>query len=341
MTTIENSISGVFFNGQETTAYPAELNIGKTVAELKSSKNTHNYNLNTLNISPQISNSKRFVSLPDGGQFQCSDSEILKSLPQQISSEGIVAWLERRIWAAITGLIISICVLVFGYVYGLPVIAESVVKGISIETEQVLGQKALIWLDKHGWFEESKLPPKSLSHIKSSFERLHANLSISKHLKVEFRSSESIGANAFALPGGTIVVTDQLINLSKSPDEIIAILAHEIGHIEKRHAMKQIIQSSLTTLIAATITGDAETLSAATVGLPVILMQTKYSRDFEREADAFAFKLLKQAEISPQAFADILERINKGNKSNKIMSFISTHPITEERIEKAKKAQEK
>ncbi len=336
MTILEKSISGVYFNGQEITAFPAELKIWEKFAELKTSNNTRNYNLNVLNISPKISNSKRFVSLPDGGQFQCSDSEILKRLPQEASSEGVVAWLEQRIWAAITSLIIIITLLVLGYYYGLPVLTKNIVEKIPIETEQVLGRKALTWLDNE-WFSESKLPKEYRYHIKSSFESLHTKLSISKHLKIEFRNSEVIGANAFALPGGTIVITDQLINISTSTNEIMAILAHEIGHIEKRHLMKQIIQSSFATLSIATITGDAATLSASTAGLPVILMQTKYSRESEREADSFAFKLLKHNKISPQAFADILERISKDQNSNKIMSFISTHPATKERILQARR----
>ncbi len=169
-------------------------------------------------------------------------------------------------------------------------------------------------------------------HIINNFEKLHSNLSISKHLKIKFRNSERVGANAFALPGGTIVITDQLINISTSTNEIMAILAHEIGHIEKRHLMKKIIKGSFATLIIATITGDAATLSASTAGLPVILMQTKYSREFEREADSYAFNLLKQNKISSQVFADILEKLAKGYKSNKKMSFISTHPDTRERI---------
>ncbi len=334
MTILEKSISGVYFNGQEITAFPAKLNIGENLAELKISTNIRSFNLNTLSVSPKISHSNRFVSLPDGGQFQCLDCEILEKLPQQISSEGIVAWLEQRIWAAITSLIIITIFLAIGYFYGLPVLTKNVVKKIPIKTEHALGEKVLTWLDNN-WFEESRLPQKKRLHIINNFEKLHLNLSISKHLKIKFRNSERVGANAFALPGGTIVITDQLINISTSTNEIMAILAHEIGHIEKRHLMKTIIKGSFATLIVATITGDAATLSASTTGLPVILMQTKYSIDFEREADSYAFNLLKQNKISSQVFADILERINKDDKSNNKMSFLSKHPATRERIKQA------
>lgn len=72
-------------------------------------------------------------------------------------------------------------------------------------------------------------------------------------------------------------------------------------------------------------------------GLPLMLAETRYSREFETEADEFAFRLLKRSDLSPAAFATLLERLNeKGGAGN--ISFLSTHPITRVRIERARAA---
>jgi predicted Zn-dependent protease len=148
-----------------------------------------------------------------------------------------------------------------------------------------------------------------------------------------------MGANALALPGGIIVITDRMVLLAGSEDEIAAVLAHEIGHVELRHAMKQITQGSAAAAMAAVVTHDASSFTVAVAGLPTILATTRYSRKFETEADEYAFKLLKQHGISPAAFASLMEKLSKDHeKEGKTMSFLSTHPVTTDRIKRALEA---
>jgi predicted Zn-dependent protease len=157
--------------------------------------------------------------------------------------------------------------------------------------------------------------------------------------QLELRDAATIGPNAFALPGGIIVVTDQLVDETESINEVLAILAHEIGHTELRHPLRSVLHGSLTAIIAATITADAGSLSAAVTSLPFILLQTKYSREMESAADEFAFRLLRQHDLSPELFAKALERLSKGSSAEEhAFSFLSTHPVTAERIERARAA---
>ncbi len=130
-------------------------------------------------------------------------------------------------------------------------------------------------------------------------------------------------------------MTDQMVEAAESEEELLSILAHEAGHVEQRHSMRQILQTSVIGLLAATITADASSVSTAIAGLPAIMAQTKYSRDFETEADDFAFDLLKRNNISPETFAFIMERLENDNKATSNMSFLSTHPMTEERVKRA------
>jgi Zn-dependent protease with chaperone function len=154
---------------------------------------------------------------------------------------------------------------------------------------------------------------------------------------LEFRSSKDIGANAFALPGGTIIVTDQLVTLAGNDEEILAVLAHELGHVSERHPLRQLLQSSVAGLAMTWYLGDISTLLAAA---PTLLLQSSYSRDFERRADRYAADMLRHNGIAPARLADMLgklesshpaEKAGKGQAS-RIAEFFSSHPDTEERI---------
>jgi len=327
-----------YYDGEFPIAHPALLVFSDNEVTLTSGDTTLTYALDKLRVSPRTGRADRFIMLPDGGQYQCADQPILDRLPQEVRSEGPVAWLEDRISVAVASVAIIICVLLFGYYYGLPAAAERIVKRIPIETEVSLGKHVLQWFDEEQWFTPSQIDPGLQVFFKYKFNSLHQGLLMSNYIDLQFRNSKAIGPNAFALPGGTIVIMDQLIALAKSDDEVFAILAHEIGHVERRHSMRQMLQSSFVALAAATITADAASLSAAVAGLPVILAQTKYSRDFETEADEFAFDLLKHHHIPTEAFASFMERLDKDSKSMKKLSFISTHPITQERVKRARES---
>ncbi|MDR2676001.1 MAG: M48 family metallopeptidase [Opitutaceae bacterium] len=127
--------------------------------------------------------------------------------------------------------------------------------------------------------------------------------------RIVFRSAPRIGANAFALPSGDIVLTDDLVHLAAGDDELLAVLAHECGHVEARHAVRSVIQASFLTLLISFAAGDVT--AATTIGgaLPAFLLENRFSRDFEREADAIAVRHLKTTGLSPLLLGDILARL--------------------------------
>src|SRR5438094_7952747 len=94
---------------------------------------------------------------------------------------------------------------------------------------------------------------------------------------LEFRQS-FIGANAFALPSGIIVVTDDLVRLSRSDDEVLGVLAHELGHVKHRHTMRRLLEGSATALIIAGGTGDLASTTSPAAAAPAARLQTTYPR---------------------------------------------------------------
>lgn len=330
-------LRGQYYDGRQPIRSPATLVFAGREAALIGARIAQRFPAPALRVSPRVGRADRFVALPGGGQFQCPDDALLDRLPQEIRSEGPVAWLEQRLAVAIGCVAIIASLLAGGYWYGLPAAAERVAARIPIETEAALGEQVLNWLDNYEWFGPTRLEKGLQEDIRRGFAELHGGLPMTARYRLEFRDARLIGPNAFALPGGTIVITDEMIKATKSRAEILAVLAHEIGHVERRHTLRHLLQDSAVAVVAAAITSDAASLSVAVAGAPALLAQAKYSREFETEADEFAFRLLKRRGLSPEAFATLMERLSKEHEdAERAFAFIATHPVTAERVSRAR-----
>ncbi len=331
------TLEGQSFDGCQPIAVPATLVFTGQEAILTIGPTSETYHIGQLKVSPRIGRADRFISLPNGKQFKCADQVFPDSLPEESQSEGLVAWLEERWGVALVAVVIIFSSLVAGYFYGLPAAAELVAARIPIVTEQSLGQQTLVWLDNNKWLKPTGLDMDKQKSILTGFYELCSDLPLKSYYRLEFRNSGFMGPNAFALPGGTIVITDDMIKFTESPDEVMAVLAHEIGHVELRHTIRSVLQNSIVAVAAATVTSDAASLSVAVAGLPALLAQTKYSREFETEADDYTFRLLKQKGCSPAAFASLMDRLaKKYEQEEHIFAFVSTHPVTADRVNRAR-----
>jgi len=293
------------------------------------------YDVREVNVSPRVAKAPRFVSLPDGRELLCADCAVLDALPSRESSAVIVAWLERRSWVAGVALALTIAVLAFAHFRGLPWLASKIAVRVSPELEARFGEAASNALDEHA-FAPSEVDLEKQEAVQRAFAELAAESPSRATLRLRLRRS-SAGANAFALPGGTIIVTDELVR-SCTLDEVTAVLAHEVGHVERRHALRQMLVSAGVGAMAAAVFGDASSLTVAAAGVPTTLVNLRYSRAFEVEADAAAFALLERRGMSPALFADGLECIERTHPMRPagIPSFLSSHPADEDRKQKAR-----
>lgn len=139
--------------------------------------------------------------------------------------------------------------------------------------------------------------------------------------------------NAFALPGGIMVFTRGLLDQAGSPEEIAGIAAHELGHLAHDHSTRALYRSFAVALLIGVLFGD---LTGGTLagGLAEWLVNTGYSREAERDADAFALERLKAAGIGTQGLADFFVRLEKkhGDDGGPLFGLLSTHPATAERL---------
>ena len=143
--------------------------------------------------------------------------------------------------------------------------------------------------------------------------------------------------NAFALPGGRIFLLDGLLEKARSPDELAGILAHELGHVKHRDGLRKLIQTGGTSFLIGLLFGDVTGAGAALVAARSLL-DASYSRDAERDADAFATQTLRKLGRSAAPAGELLLRIT-GAQANRTSAILASHPLTEERLAAMKKDQ--
>ena len=141
--------------------------------------------------------------------------------------------------------------------------------------------------------------------------------------------------NAFALPGGRVYLLDALLQKAKNADEVAGVMAHELGHVKHRHTMRRIIQTGGTSFLIGLLFGDV-TGSGAMIFVGKSIFDASYSRDSEREADAFAFDAMRKLGRSPKPMGEFLLRVT-GTQASKSSSILATHPMTEDRLAAASK----
>jgi Zn-dependent protease with chaperone function len=146
--------------------------------------------------------------------------------------------------------------------------------------------------------------------------------------------------NAFAVPGGRMVITRGLLKAAETPGEVAGVFAHELGHVKNRHPEAAMVRLMGIQVLTSLISGGADTDTIASIaGIATFLA---YSRSAEAEADAYAQKILTRSNIDTSGLIAFFERVKKleaklyKGKAGKALSMLSTHPGTDERIKKLK-----
>ena len=138
--------------------------------------------------------------------------------------------------------------------------------------------------------------------------------------------------NAFALPGGQIVLTRGFLHFAESPDEVAGVLAHEMGHVVRRHTTSAVIEALGLAFLFGVMLGDPGTAAIGSAG--EILAGLGFRREAEMEADASAIELLERADMSTRGLADFFDRLErKTGDMPEILHLLSTHPSDESRRE--------
>lgn len=139
--------------------------------------------------------------------------------------------------------------------------------------------------------------------------------------------------NAFALPGGQVVLFEGLIQKARSPEEIAGVLAHEIGHVAHRHGVERVIRdSAIDALFSVVTSGNVGGVGGQLAGF---IASQSYGRDAERQADRFAVERLNALNIRADGMIDFFDRAAQapdGKRSGgSLFSYLDSHPGPEDR----------
>jgi len=324
-------IEAGYFDGKSSLKRPVGIVVSRGRMKIIGRDLEQEFDARLVRRSLRIANTPRWLYLPGGGACVTSDNAAVDRITRERRYERVLhKWESRPAYAALA------VALVAGMLWllvdrGVPVAVERIAEHIPVEAEAALGRETLRALDEH-MMRKSSLPGSRQDSLRAKFADMARAAGETTPYSLEFRQS-FIGANAFALPSGIIVVTDDLVRLSRSDGEVLGVLAHELGHVKHRHTMRRLLEGSATALIVAGVTGDVASTTSLAAAAPAVLLQTRYSRDNEREADAYAVQMMRRADVDPTYLARILTRMERssGARGTRIPTFLSTHPQTGER----------
>jgi len=286
-----------------------------------------------VRVGEPLARAGRTLCLPDGARCEVEPGPDLDLLLELLGHrEGRVSRWQRSLRVALACTVATLAILGAGYRFGLPWLSERVARALPEAWVQELGAHTLDTLDETT-FAATALPAETRERIAARLAALRPARAEPPAYRLCFRAGGSLGANAFALPSGEIVVTDELVGLAQRDEEVLGVLAHELGHLHERHALRGLIQSSVVGGLVAVWMGDVGSLATA---LPAAVLDARYSRDFEREADAYAAELLRANGADTRPLADLLERLEaaRGGPAPPpaLLAYLASHPASAERI---------
>ncbi|OQX06176.1 MAG: hypothetical protein BWK76_26550 [Desulfobulbaceae bacterium A2] len=289
-----------------------------------------------IRVSEPIGGAPRTLTFPQGDYCEAAQGEELNALLTALGHrDGAVARWQLRWTIALASLVLLAVLALAGYRWGLPWLAARVAPRIPPALVTLMSDQVMQLLDRRA-LRESALAPERQEAIEGGFRRLIADDAALHGGRLLFRAAPALGANAFALPDGRIVLFDELVALAEEDDEVLGILAHELGHVKFRHGLRQLLQSSVVAAIAASVFGDVSSLLS---GLTTLLLESKYSRVFELEADDFGAALMRHHGGSAEGMARMLEKLElahdqgRGGEQSRL-TWLASHPEVARRVER-------
>ncbi|NQV52670.1 MAG: M48 family metallopeptidase [Flavobacteriales bacterium] len=242
---------------------------------------------------------------------------------------------RTSIWVDLLKLLVSFALLWLGYTYISPMIPTGWLPNgswdpdaitLSIEQEEDLGEFLMEIFEIQ---QSEKVSPKVDSALWVIENRLLTNLGPTDY-EYKFMIIDDPMVNAMTLPGGNIIVYTGLLAVSDTPEEVAAVLAHEIGHAEQRHVVDKIVAELGITFVMAVLTGGDPGLVRE---ITQAVVSNVFSRSQEQEADQFGLDLLERSHIDPHALAAFFRKLNRENLSyDAEMEWLMSHPHNNSRI---------
>lgn len=263
-----------------------------------------------------------------------------KSLSRQVAGARRLRIFNWSVLGSVVGLIIAVPLLLVLY---MDTVTGWIAPTLPAEWEESLGESALAQYKIGQSMIESEAINESLDALVAPLLKHADNDRYEFHVYI----ANDAELNAFALPGGYIVLNSGLLQRAESADEVLGVLAHEIAHVTEQHGVRQVMARAGLVLTVQALVGDVNGIMAMIAAATPALLSQSYSRGFETAADEHGFALLEEANINPNGLVSFFEKIIEEEQARleeiededskavmeNIMPLLSSHPATQERIE--------
>ena len=234
---------------------------------------------------------------------------------------------HRIMWGIIGGTIVAV---MLGLWFGSDLLVELAVDRIPVEWEHKLGESA--YRDFLSHQEVVKEGP-AVAAVEEMTHRLTEQIPNNPY-KFDVTVVKSDVVNAFALPGGYVVVFTGLMKKAESGEEVAGVLGHELNHVLQRHGLERIVKNLGLMAVVAIVVGDQQGLVGLMRQVGVELLTLKFGREQETEADLTGLQLLQRAKINPNGMITFFQRLSEKDEGR--VEWLSTHPMSTGRAERLK-----
>lgn len=323
---------GTWFDGTSSRAHAVTVTVQGEVLSIRGDSVCADHRLDQCTIEPALGRIERTLYTPGGGRLDTADQQAFATLEAGRSGTWgfrMVHWLESRWKTALASVAVTVLAALAGTVWGIPYLAEKAAFSLPERALQSLGKGALDNVDRH-FFKPSELDRAEQGRVRAVADAFVAAAGAPEPRALVFRKSP-FGPNAFALPGGTVVLTDELVAFVESDEELLGVVAHELAHLENRHVVRTLLQGTGVFVLVSVLVGDIASITSVAGTLPVVLLESRYSRGFETQADTVASGWMITAGYGVEPMIAFLTRIRE--RTFEGPEFLSTHPAIDKRVE--------
>ena len=316
-TTSPATLPAEHFDGVSARPRPVQLRIDGCCLQVDGDAATLRLPLTEVQWPERTRHGGRVAHLRGGGSLRALDAAAWDAWLRAAGLHESPVVKAQQSWrSTFVAALLLLALAAAGYRWGVPALARAVLAALPASADRAVGDAALRSFEAV-LLQPSSVPAARQQQLREAFARALAQgapgrpPAVELHFRAGARPASApnarLGANAFALPGGLIIVTDEMLQLLQGRDDVLlGVLGHEFGHVRRRHGMRMLVQATLIGTAAAAAWGDFSTVLAAA---PALLGQSGYARDFERDADADAITLLRANGISPAVMVELFERL--------------------------------
>ncbi len=332
-----DTLRGELFDGVSAAALPVTVTLSASgVLSIRGASGERRVALADCSIAPAVGGTPRIIGLPDGASIETRDLELLafwEASRGRARAARFVAVLESRWCHVLAAAGVLVAATLAAWAWGIPAAARAIAFGLPADVNALIGERAQPTVESLLGLLPSELPPERQERLRTAFAAVVAEAgSADFEYQLQFRRSPAIGPNAIALPSGTILLTDELVELAERDEELLAVLAHEVTHVEQRHGVRSVLQDSGVAFLAGVLLGDLSSATSLGASLPTVFARAGYSRDFEREADRGAASFCRGRGWGTGPLRVMLERLGQAHPGSDEASWLASHPDIGERV---------